>query len=303
MSATPSNDEIAAAARKVRQTAPDMGAAKVLAAVKDAHPDWALSEQRLRKVMKEHGLGLPHPSLSTPQIFPKAATTSRPSPGAPGFYRPHDEAPAPALPIDARAEQLRYQKESPRSYKLYGRGTKWDYAVTWNVDMQLMVTMMQNRMLEAGLPRDDRQKQQWAEAPPMRTIFEQLWPAAQRAGLTRADLGRQLEAEWGANPEPLIFYPRTKRELTVWEAQRADEAAKYKVTSMRIKREMARAARGTEHEGSVKTDARGQPLWDEEVNGQYVVILSRLHKGTDIECGDLPQTEGWDFDMPCSHTL
>lgn len=53
----------------------------------------------------------------------------------------------------------------------------------------------------------------------------------------------------------------------------------------------------------VKVDHRGEPIWDEEINGQYVVILTRLHKGTDIECGDLPQDKGWDYDMPCAHDL
>lgn len=108
---------------------------------------------------------------------------------------------------------------------------------------------------------------------------------------------------WGANPEPFIFYPRSKRELEVWETQRAQAARSFKMNSMKMLRVLVERSKGTEHEGTVRTDARGEPLWDEEINGQYCAILTRLHKGTDIECGDLPQRKGWDHDMPCSHQL
>lgn len=141
----PTNDDVAEAVQLVRATAPELGAAKVLAALKDVHPDWALSEQRLRKIMKEHGLGLPHPS-ATPVPAP-AASIRLPAPGAPDFYRPNDRPAAPVLPRDARAEQLRYQAESRRCYKLYGRGTTWDYGVTWNADMQLMVNVRRGHRL------------------------------------------------------------------------------------------------------------------------------------------------------------
>lgn len=54
---------------------------------------------------------------------------------------------------------------------------------------------MLNRMTTAGLPKDAGQKQQWADSMPLKNLFEQLWPPAQVAGLSRDDLGRQLEAE------------------------------------------------------------------------------------------------------------
>ena len=110
---------------------------------------------------------------------------------------------------------------------------------------------------------------------------------------------------WGANPEPWIFYPRDNaRELTLWTQKRAQEAAAFKVQGLKVLRELEKTSRGGEFQGTVKLDERtGQPLWSEEKNGKYVAILTLVHKGTDIECGDIPQDRGWDWVMPCSHGL
>jgi len=62
MSVIPTAEDISASVRSVRASAPDLGILKVLAAIKLQQKDWQLSEARLRKVMKEQNLSLPHPS-------------------------------------------------------------------------------------------------------------------------------------------------------------------------------------------------------------------------------------------------
>jgi len=51
-------------------------------------------------------------------------------------------------------------------------------------------------MEELGWPLSPALKEQVARSSPLQAIFEMLWPSAQRAGLTREDIVRQVEAEY-----------------------------------------------------------------------------------------------------------
>jgi len=51
-------------------------------------------------------------------------------------------------------------------------------------------------MKELGWPLSPALKEQAARSSLLQGIFEMLWPSAQRAGLTREDIARQMEAEY-----------------------------------------------------------------------------------------------------------
>jgi len=151
MSAIPSSEDVASAVAIIRRSAPTLGISKVLAALKAEHGDWCLSETRLRKIMRENDLALPHPSTpsNTNQAVPRTDTASivGGNPGAPDFFSPNLHAPSPVLPTHPRQEQLRYQNESTRCYKIYGRGDRWDYGVTWNATMGMMVQASRHHLV------------------------------------------------------------------------------------------------------------------------------------------------------------
>jgi hypothetical protein len=48
---TPSEQDVAACIGKVQSTQPTLGALKILAIIKEDHPDWVLSEKRFKKIL------------------------------------------------------------------------------------------------------------------------------------------------------------------------------------------------------------------------------------------------------------
>jgi hypothetical protein len=68
----PSDDDLAAALSALRVSNATLGAAKLHAALLDAHPSWSVSEKRARKVLQSSGL-----SLSAPTALVQKGTGSR----------------------------------------------------------------------------------------------------------------------------------------------------------------------------------------------------------------------------------
>lgn len=55
MPSSPADDELSQAVAAVRAAHPDLGILKLWAALKEAHPDWTVSEKRFRKVLSSLG--------------------------------------------------------------------------------------------------------------------------------------------------------------------------------------------------------------------------------------------------------
>ena len=173
-----------------------------------------------------------------------------------------------AYPQDALRAQQRYKDESKRCFKIYGRG-KYDFGVSPNSDMAIMIDICHSRLVEAGrlqLPRDAAIiGQLW----PLHCLFNYYWAAAQKAGVSKEDVGRQLEAEYGVNPIPFLPPPPTQAEADA-------RKASFKEKSLGVKRELLK---NSEARPYIPVDARGEPVWDEEKNGEFVVIVVRTDKG------------------------
>jgi hypothetical protein len=101
-------------------------------------------------------------------------------------------------------------------------------------------------------------------------MFRFYWAAAQKTGgaVIREDVGRQLEAEYGVNP------------LRYWKdpspAEVEARKAAHKKGALEVKRELLKT---TEGRTNIKTNARGEPLWDDDVHGEFVVLVVKINKG------------------------
>jgi len=108
---TPSDDDIVQAVRAINAQNPAIGRAKLLAQLKSDH-NWALSDNRLKKILDQH-------DLKRVAEVPKASATIQ-------------------IPPNAFAAQQRYKDDGTRCFKLYGRG-EYDYGVSPNADMAIMI--------------------------------------------------------------------------------------------------------------------------------------------------------------------
>jgi hypothetical protein len=76
-SLVPTDQDVSASIARVQVDQPDLGAAKLLATIKGYHPEWSLSEKRLRKILHaEAGLvattGI-DPTIDIKALAPKVA--------------------------------------------------------------------------------------------------------------------------------------------------------------------------------------------------------------------------------------
>jgi hypothetical protein len=79
----------------------------------------------------------------------------------------------------------------------------------------------------------------------------------------------------GANP--ITFLPNFTQ------AQLERNKAEFKRNSTKIKRAILKLPEGRKY---IPVDAQGVPVWDEAKNGQFVVIVVKIHKGdglTEVE--------------------
>lgn len=130
---------------------------------------------------------------------------------------------------------------------------------------------MHERLLNAGCPGpfSDADAESIGKAWLPQDMLAWYWAAAQQTGglVTREDCGRQLAAEYGV--DALAFY------VEPIEREKVERRRRFKEESMRLKREMLKTGRGKWY---IPTDARGEPVWNEAVNGQYVVVVEKIAK-------------------------
>ena len=74
--------------------------------------------------------------------------------------------------------------------------------------------------------------------------------------------------------------PRTSAEVAL--AARKEEMARqqFKAKSMALKCAMLQHPEARKY---IPVDSKGEPVWDESINGRYVVIVAKLKKGSGLE--------------------
>ncbi|KAF2645918.1 hypothetical protein P280DRAFT_465655 [Massarina eburnea CBS 473.64] len=180
MASVPTNEQILNAVRIIQTSTPDLGRAKVLAQLKTEN-NWTLSDNRFRKLLDTNDVK----RKAEPPKDRSSLVTQSQSLG----------------PIDilknALMLQERYKEESIRCFQLYGRG-EYDYGVTLNAEMAIYISIFHNRLKAWGAPGPWSQKDQarLATGQELQTIYNFYWVAAQKVGLAKEDIGRQLEAEY-----------------------------------------------------------------------------------------------------------
>ncbi len=248
----PIDIEILKAARLIYRRNPELPRNDLLEKVKQDN-SWDISNKDIKKLLTQYPL-----DTDTEPAPPSASPYSNP----------------PQLPPNALAAQQRYKDDSTRMFKLYGRG-EHDYGVSPNSDQQIKIDIMHERLLKAGCPGPFNQESQdfIGTAWPLQELFNCYWAAAQKTGglVTKEDVGRQLEAEYGINPLPYF------KEPTIAEAEK--RRAVYKEGMMKIKRKMMKTPEGR---GYIPVDGRGNPVWDEAVNGEFTMLVVKINKGNGL---------------------
>ncbi|THV03891.1 hypothetical protein K435DRAFT_774744 [Dendrothele bispora CBS 962.96] len=186
-----------------------------------------------------------------------------------------DSFPPPTLPADPYAAQMDYAQNSRRTIILYGRG-KWNYGVTPNVDMGLYIKITHDRIakdLRENKPRTPEEKLKFACYPGIMTLWELYEVAARKAAISRVDIGKQFEAEFGVDMS--LYLPDRQNssksdenlELRNWENRRREVWREGKLPILRV--------------------MNIERPWEDHVHGQFALIVTRLDKNTGEECGDL----------------
>jgi hypothetical protein len=87
--------------------------------------------------------------------------------------------------------------------------------------------------------------------------------------LTKKDVGRQLEAEYGVNPLPY--------EVVETEEERMRRQAVYRQGLGEVKKILR--GKVQEARGLIPVDEKGEPVFDEKVNGEFAVLVVKIDKG------------------------
>lgn len=168
----PTDDELLPVLSKIHANNPDLGRAKILDRLRNEH-QWRVSETRLKKLLEKHSLLRPGQEPRKPK---------------------ETNLPPIIFPRDALAAQQKYKDESTRCFKIYSR-SPYDFGVSPNGDMALKIEIAHNRLKETGRPKTQNDCVEMAKTWPMQCLFDYYWAAAQIAGVSMEDIGRQLEAE------------------------------------------------------------------------------------------------------------
>ncbi|KAK7469351.1 hypothetical protein VKT23_003830 [Stygiomarasmius scandens] len=306
----PTATELVAALERLRQTDPNIGRPKVLARLQMEYR-WSLSDKRLKKCMQScYGdpSCLPALSAKKPQARLEEKGTKNPvviSPIAaltklfnssdamyeelPENFKPRipeeddldsgrdddtNNSLAPlSLPDDPYAAQMNYAKGSRRMVILYGRG-KWNYGVSPNADVSFYIQIAHSRIeerLSQGPLSTLEEKLQFARTPAVLTLWEVYEVAARKAGISRADVGRQFEAEFGVDMSRYLpsrqecSDPEMKSRLEDWENRRRSSWREGKQPLMEAMNV-------------------GRP-WDDNVHGQFALLVTKINRKTGKECG------------------
>ncbi|KXG46317.1 uncharacterized protein PGRI_051730 [Penicillium griseofulvum] len=246
----PTDDDLLPILRQICASNPDLGRTKILNRLRNEH-QWRISETRLKNLLENHGLQ----QIEQEPIKPKES-----------------DLPPISYPQDALAVQQKYKDESIRCFKIYSRGP-YDFGVSPNSDMAIRVDIAHNRVKNAGRPKTEGDRITMATSWPMRCLFDYNWAAAEIAGVSKEDIGRQLEAEYGVNPVPFLPPAPTLAEIM-------DRKIKFKIASMEKLRQMLKHP---EIRKLIPVDARGEPIWDEAKHGEFCVLVVKIDKGRGLE--------------------
>lgn len=240
----PSDSEVLIALRDAHHQSPDLGRNELFAQVKPAKEWPHLSNKHLKRLITAYPLDS--------DALPPATL------------------PPPRLPDDALAAQQYYKDTWNRTFRIYGRGAH-DYSVSPNSEQQILIGMIHTRLLKAGAPGpfSATAAASIGKAWPLQHLLALYCAAAQKTEgeVTREDCGRQLAAEYGVDPLP-YFVEKT-------ELEKEERKRKFKQESMKLKREMLKTEMGRRY---IPTDASGEPVWDEAVNGEFVVLVEKIPK-------------------------
>ncbi|KAL0566000.1 hypothetical protein V5O48_016019 [Marasmius crinis-equi] len=173
--------------------------------------------------------------------------------------------PQAEIPANAIAAQLKYREESPRVLIIYGRG-QYNFGITPNsIDGVHYMSIFQRfkNSLPYRVVEEDRQK--IADATSIRVVWEFYEMSAKYAGVSREDVGRQFEAEWGVNmhkyvPPRLSADPEVQRITTLWEKKRAEVYKECNLPHLQLAR------------------SSGRVVWDERKNGMFRLIVTKIDK-------------------------
>ncbi|KAJ7104166.1 hypothetical protein B0H15DRAFT_794990 [Mycena belliarum] len=227
---------------------PLLGFQKMLDAIKAAEPTWILGPVRLKKLLKV---------ISDEEAKEEAERI------ASGPYINLNPSHSRAL-----RDQIAWQDSSIRWYRIIGHDG-YDYAVTPNSDMGILLNIMQKRAAE-----EPRQR-----AHALYTMWTHFEPAAKKAGVPLENLRAQLTEEYGMDPLTAAPPPpRNEFERAAMAAQAARRKAEYKRRTMEMMRLMR--DRGV----PLPLDpATGDVEWVDGKHGEFVVLVTRVDKATGLE--------------------
>ncbi|KAJ7475840.1 hypothetical protein FB451DRAFT_1397238 [Mycena latifolia] len=225
-----------------------LGFQKMLDALKAAEPQWILGPVRLKKLLK----------LIADQEAKEKAEREESEP-----YFKLTSGHSQAL-----RDQIAWQDVSTRHYRIIGHDG-YDYAVTPNSDMGILLTIMQKRAVE-----EPRQR-----AHALYTMWLHFEPAAKKAGVPLENLRAQLTKEYGMDPLTAASpAPRNDLERAAWNAQLARNKAAHKKNKMAIMRQMR------DKGAPIPLDlVTGDVAWNDETHGEFVVLVTRVDKATGLE--------------------
>lgn len=130
-----------------------------------------------------------------------------------------------------------------------------------------MYDHLQYAAVKAGVPKENLRRQLWDEC--VIEVYSHFPPS--HCAVVRFDC------------DPLVAAPPTPRTA----AERAHVARReemsreqYKTTSLEKMRAMLQHA---ESRKDIPVDRHGEPIWDELINGRYVVMITKLKKGSGLE--------------------
>ncbi|KAL5417182.1 hypothetical protein PMIN06_000922 [Paraphaeosphaeria minitans] len=260
----PTDAEILDATRALYNSTPNVGRAKALVTLKTEN-NWDIGNKRFKRLLEASDVA---------QNNAAGAKEEDTTGGAQQQLEPPKPASTPIqLPKDAHAALVRYMETSIRCFRIYGRGA-YDYGVSPNMDQQLLIGICHGRLLRLGAPGpwDEKTKIYIASSSEMYTIWNYWWAAGRKVGLAKEDIGRQLEAEYGVDPTPWL--------PVLSKAQLLQRKAVFKAKSLDLKRAMLES--DPEARKVIPVDSKGEPVWDEEVHGEYAVLVVKISKADGV---------------------
>lgn len=141
-----------------------------------------------------------------------------------------------------------------------------------NADRAIQIAIAHERLAKFGRPSSEDGKRSLATSWALKVIYDYYVAAAEKAGVSRADVALQLEAEYGVNPIPYLT-PPTAEEVE-------QRKISFKRESLKMKREMLKNPEARKY---IPVDENGEPIWDEKKHGEFALIVVKIDKDEGLE--------------------